>query len=495
MPTLVVEATKQKIAIDQPAVTIGSGDKSTIQIEDGAIAPIHCQLIKTQQGYKLVALEMQKGTYVNGIKVKEQVLKRGDVIQLGSTTFVWQDDGAARPTTQAVKPPTSKLPAAKPPTTAIPAPKPATQAVKSPTARIPAQPAKQPTQAVKKTPTSSIPAQPAKPPTAAVKTPTSRVPTQQVKSPTRRVPTQRQQKINPYTKKPVSRRSALAELKVDMHRKKLNPLIPIGVLGVVAVGAIGYFLFQPSTEELMKEVDQKVNALRAEARELEEKYEFEKAIEKYKELIKYIQGAGEEASKRWGHEVLAVEKSTIPQLQQSIKALKKEEGDLQKFISRWESLKDSEDVDRLRTFRNQNETLVKYARHPVKGPEAKAAFKQLEERIFVLDKKQLTWEKVTQQVREFREQKQWKKAAELVRRFLGDAKDETAKKQAQETLDNVLVPAARDNIKSLKSEVRRKKEENAEEAQKLWTREVEERFKGVLPDEELDRHRKECLGE
>ncbi|HLG42227.1 MAG TPA: FHA domain-containing protein, partial [Planctomycetota bacterium] len=98
MPALVVEANKQRIPLDQASVTIGSGDKSMIQIQDAKLGPIHCQIVKTTAGFKVISIDQKVGTLINGVRVREQGLKGGDVIQIGDTRFIFQEDGVPRPT-------------------------------------------------------------------------------------------------------------------------------------------------------------------------------------------------------------------------------------------------------------------------------------------------------------------------------------------------------------------------------------------------------------
>ncbi len=67
------------------ATTIGRGTSSTIQILDIKLSREHCRIERVERGgYRLVDLESQNGTLVNGVKITEQMLKHGDKIEIGA---------------------------------------------------------------------------------------------------------------------------------------------------------------------------------------------------------------------------------------------------------------------------------------------------------------------------------------------------------------------------------------------------------------------------
>src|SRR5262245_21553238 len=66
-------------------VVIGRSVEADIRLEDQCVSRVHCLL--SQIGERLIVrdLESRNGTYVNGEKVSEAVLERGDSIGLGGT--------------------------------------------------------------------------------------------------------------------------------------------------------------------------------------------------------------------------------------------------------------------------------------------------------------------------------------------------------------------------------------------------------------------------
>ncbi|MDO8461901.1 MAG: GGDEF domain-containing protein [Deltaproteobacteria bacterium] len=81
--------------LEEGAITLGRGDDATIMIADLGISRHHLSLI-CETGKTLIKdMGSTNGTYVNGQRVKEYVLKDGDKIQISSSTimkFAYQDN-------------------------------------------------------------------------------------------------------------------------------------------------------------------------------------------------------------------------------------------------------------------------------------------------------------------------------------------------------------------------------------------------------------------
>jgi hypothetical protein len=69
------------------SVTIGSGLAAQINIPNGNLAPRHCQIARTAQGFVVSDVSGGPGTYVNGKKIQQHLLKDRDVIQIGTERF------------------------------------------------------------------------------------------------------------------------------------------------------------------------------------------------------------------------------------------------------------------------------------------------------------------------------------------------------------------------------------------------------------------------
>src|SRR5262245_61474658 len=77
------------LALNGGAV-LGAAPGCQIIVSDPAAAPKQCKIVKSPKGYVLTDLT-SAGTLVNGAKVREHVLRAGDVVQVGAEKFVFAD--------------------------------------------------------------------------------------------------------------------------------------------------------------------------------------------------------------------------------------------------------------------------------------------------------------------------------------------------------------------------------------------------------------------
>jgi transcriptional regulator with GAF, ATPase, and Fis domain len=75
-------------------LSIGRDASNGICIEDPAVSPFHCHVVRQNESLLLNDLETPSGTFVNGIPVKQRLLTPGDQIAIGSSLFVLQMEGA-----------------------------------------------------------------------------------------------------------------------------------------------------------------------------------------------------------------------------------------------------------------------------------------------------------------------------------------------------------------------------------------------------------------
>jgi hypothetical protein len=61
-----------------PVVVIGRGSACDIRLPGPAVSRTHCRLVRKGDDYLVEDLESSNGTYVNGIAVKERLLRDGD---------------------------------------------------------------------------------------------------------------------------------------------------------------------------------------------------------------------------------------------------------------------------------------------------------------------------------------------------------------------------------------------------------------------------------
>jgi hypothetical protein len=70
--------------------TIGSGETALLRLKDNAASKLHCELRRTDLGFKLVDMESGTGTMVNDQPVNQAMLRDGDVVRIGQAALVWR---------------------------------------------------------------------------------------------------------------------------------------------------------------------------------------------------------------------------------------------------------------------------------------------------------------------------------------------------------------------------------------------------------------------
>jgi len=73
---------------------VGTAPGCQIVVADPAVAPKHCKIVRSPQGFVVTDLSGGAGTIVNGAKVKDHLLRDGDVLQVGAEKFVFADKDA-----------------------------------------------------------------------------------------------------------------------------------------------------------------------------------------------------------------------------------------------------------------------------------------------------------------------------------------------------------------------------------------------------------------
>jgi hypothetical protein len=89
------EGKLKKFEITEDFLFIGRTSQNHIRISDPDASGQHCQIIKTEKGFRLIDLGSQTGTYLRGKKVKQADLSEGDVIRIGSVKIAIKEIGAA----------------------------------------------------------------------------------------------------------------------------------------------------------------------------------------------------------------------------------------------------------------------------------------------------------------------------------------------------------------------------------------------------------------
>jgi ABC transport system ATP-binding/permease protein len=85
------------------ATLIGSAPDNDIIIHDVLVSGHHAFLVLTQQGVQITDAHSTNGTYVNGQRVKEAILRNGDVVTIGNSDMVFANGTLARRTEPAAE--------------------------------------------------------------------------------------------------------------------------------------------------------------------------------------------------------------------------------------------------------------------------------------------------------------------------------------------------------------------------------------------------------
>jgi DNA-binding NtrC family response regulator len=88
------DETVREYRIDLPHVRIGSDDSNALVIDDKHVSRFHCELRTTNEGFALKDLGSTNGTLVEGLAIKEAVLRSGAAITIGKTRLRFLADDA-----------------------------------------------------------------------------------------------------------------------------------------------------------------------------------------------------------------------------------------------------------------------------------------------------------------------------------------------------------------------------------------------------------------
>jgi hypothetical protein len=75
---------------DEPAV-IGRLPECAITLSDAQVSRFHAEVRRDERGVRVVDRGSMNGTFVNGVKVKDQLLTDGDVIMVGATPIRYEE--------------------------------------------------------------------------------------------------------------------------------------------------------------------------------------------------------------------------------------------------------------------------------------------------------------------------------------------------------------------------------------------------------------------
>lgn len=79
------------INLNEPVITLGRAPECSIMLDDPYASRMHAQIRLRNGRFVVLDAGSQSGTYVNGTRLLEHLLRNGDVLQLGRTHLIYQD--------------------------------------------------------------------------------------------------------------------------------------------------------------------------------------------------------------------------------------------------------------------------------------------------------------------------------------------------------------------------------------------------------------------
>ena len=74
-------------------VTVGRGPTNFVQLKDGGVSRVQCQVVPEGDGLAVLDMTSSNGTFVNGKAVRKHVLVDGDVLRVAATELEYQRSG------------------------------------------------------------------------------------------------------------------------------------------------------------------------------------------------------------------------------------------------------------------------------------------------------------------------------------------------------------------------------------------------------------------
>lgn len=86
----------EQVELQQASITVGRADQSDIVIRGPMVSRTHAMVSLVRGTYTVRDLDSSNGTFVNGLKVRQQMLRHEDVIRIGDYELRFLDDAADR---------------------------------------------------------------------------------------------------------------------------------------------------------------------------------------------------------------------------------------------------------------------------------------------------------------------------------------------------------------------------------------------------------------
>jgi pSer/pThr/pTyr-binding forkhead associated (FHA) protein len=79
------------VALHQPVTHVGRGFSADLRLEDQSVSRRHAVIVDGGEAARILDDRSANGTFVNGRRITEAVLRDRDVVRLGRVTLVYRD--------------------------------------------------------------------------------------------------------------------------------------------------------------------------------------------------------------------------------------------------------------------------------------------------------------------------------------------------------------------------------------------------------------------
>src|SRR5262245_59730973 len=77
------------ILLDADEFVLGRKSSSQVVLNDFSASRQHCVIRKDADGFKIIDLQSQNGTHLNGVPIREERLSHGDRLRVGNSEFLF----------------------------------------------------------------------------------------------------------------------------------------------------------------------------------------------------------------------------------------------------------------------------------------------------------------------------------------------------------------------------------------------------------------------
>ncbi|MFH1422119.1 MAG: HD domain-containing phosphohydrolase [Planctomycetota bacterium] len=82
----------QVISLDKEIIWIGNDDSAPIKVQNSGVSLRHAEIFRVGEMYFIRDINSETGTYLNEEEIDEELLRDGDVIRVGNTTLVFEEN-------------------------------------------------------------------------------------------------------------------------------------------------------------------------------------------------------------------------------------------------------------------------------------------------------------------------------------------------------------------------------------------------------------------